>query len=184
MDNNIFNPPQRSSFSLNEKIKLRVWMFVNSTIFYYTPYFSHKVRIFLLRLFGANIAWNCSINRKAIIDQPWNLEMGQLSSIDAGVWILCREKVIIGSKTCIGREVGITSGSHNINSLNFEAINKPVIIGDNVWVINRSYILPGVQIGNWAVIGACSLVNKNVNEHTVVGGNPVAFIQKRDIKLS
>jgi putative colanic acid biosynthesis acetyltransferase WcaF len=181
MDEYTFKPVQRSYFCLFEKIKLRLWMFVNSSIFRYTPYFSHRFRIFLLRLFGAKIAWNCSISRKALIEQPWNLEMKELSSLAEGVWILCREKVFIGSKTCIGKDVGITSGSHNINSLNFEAINKPVFIGDNVWIINRSYILPGVNIGNWAVIAACSLVNRDVNEFTIVGGNPVKIIKKREI---
>jgi putative colanic acid biosynthesis acetyltransferase WcaF len=182
MEEYIYNPVQRSYFSLGEKIKLRLWMFINSTIFRYTPYFSHKYRILLLRLFGAKIAWNCSISRKATIEQPWNLEMGDLASLAEGVWILCREKVLIGSKTCIGKDVGITSGSHNVNSLNFEAVNKPVVIGNNVWIINKSYILPGITIGDWAVIGACTLVNKDVKEFEIVGGNPAKFIKTRKIQ--
>ena len=175
-----FDPVQRSYFSLLDKIKLRVWLGINISIFRYTPYFSHRWRITLLKIFGAKVSWSARISRLAIIEQPWNLEVGHLSSIGDGVWILCREKVSIGEKTVIGRNVGITSGSHDITSTKFIAVNKPVSIGNNVWIINESYVLPGVCVDDGAVVAAKSLVNKNVDKYQVVGGNPIKLIQMRN----
>ena len=92
----------------------------------------------------------------------------------------CREKVSIGEKTVIGRNVGITSGSHDITSTKFIAVNKPVSIGNNVWIINESYVLPSVCVDDGAVVAAKSLVNKNVDKYQVVGGNPIKLIQMRN----
>ena len=56
---------------------------------------------------------------------------------------------------------------------------KPVVIGDDVWIGGRVTILPGVHIGKGAVIGAGSVVTKDVPEFAVVGGNPARIIKYR-----
>ena len=49
---------------------------------------------------------------------------------------------------------------------------KEVIIGDDVWIGSDVTILPGVKIGNHSIIGACSVVTKDVPEYAIVAGNP------------
>ena len=56
---------------------------------------------------------------------------------------------------------------------------EPVVIGNDVWIGARVIILPGVHIGDGCVIGAGSVVTKDVEEYTVVAGNPAKFIRKR-----
>jgi acetyltransferase-like isoleucine patch superfamily enzyme len=58
----------------------------------------------------------------------------------------------------------------------FEA---PITIGKNVWIGTRATILPGVEIGDGVIIGANSLVTKNVMPYTIVGGIPAKFIRDR-----
>ena len=55
----------------------------------------------------------------------------------------------------------------------------PVHIGKNVWIGANSVILPGVTIGNNAVIAAGSIVTKDISEGVIVGGNPARFIKQR-----
>ena len=141
-----------------------------------------RTRVFLLKVFGANIKWNCSINGGAQIIDPWNLTMGNLSSIDDGCCVRCRDKVTIGNRCCISRGVDILTGSHNISSISFEMVTAPVIIQDNVWVATKSMIAKGVTIGEGAVIAAYSNVIKDVAPWTVDGGNPAKFIKNRIIK--
>jgi acetyltransferase-like isoleucine patch superfamily enzyme len=57
--------------------------------------------------------------------------------------------------------------------------NKPVFIGNDVWVGAKSIILPGITIGDGTVIGAGSVVTKNVLPYTIVAGNPARIIRKR-----
>ena len=53
------------------------------------------------------------------------------------------------------------------------------VIGNDVWIGEKVTILPGVHIGDGAIIGACSVVTKNVEPYTIVGGNPAKVIRKR-----
>lgn len=177
-----FNPVQTTPYGAGYKIKSRLWQFINCSIFRFTPFFMRKFRVAILRAFGANIDWSCSINSHATIVDPWNLTMGRLSSIDEECCIRCRGEVIIGEKCCISRGVNLLSASHNIYSPNFEMITSPIKIGDNSWIATKAIIGRGVTIGEGVVIAAGAIVCKDVEPWTVVGGNPAKFIKKRIIK--
>lgn len=180
----IFTPVQTTPYSFKYKLKSRLWNLINSTVFRFTPFFMRRTRIALLKLFGAKIKWNCSINGGAEIIDPWNLSMGDFSSIDKECCIRCRDKVNIGEKCCIARGVEILTGSHNIYSRNFEMITAPIYIENYVWLATGAVIGKGVTIGEGAVVGARAAVFKDVEPWTVVGGNPAKFIKKRVIKDS
>ncbi|MBR3611436.1 MAG: hypothetical protein IKL57_08290 [Oscillospiraceae bacterium] len=62
-------------------------------------------------------------------------------------------------------------------------VEKPVVIGKYVWIGARSTILPGVKIGDGAVIGAASVVTKDVPNGAVVGGNPARIIKYRNMEV-
>ena len=64
----------------------------------------------------------------------------------------------------------------------FEITSKPITIKDNVWVATGAIVLPGVTIGAGAVVAAGSVVVKDVEPWTVVGGNPAKFIKKRELR--
>jgi putative colanic acid biosynthesis acetyltransferase WcaF len=91
-------------------------------------------------------------------------------------------KIQIGEKCCIGKDVYLITGSHSIESPDFNMVTKPIIINDGCWVATGSYILAGVVLGRFSVIGAKSIVNKNTNDFDVVVGNPAKFIKKREFK--
>lgn len=177
-----FKPTQTTPFSILYKIKSRFWGLINSSIFRWTPFFMRKTRIAILRAFGANIDWSCSISRKAEIVDPWNLTMGRQSSLDEECCVRCRNKVTIGKLCCISRGVYILSASHDISSPNFEMVSAPIIVEDNCWIATKAIIGKGVIIGEGAVVGAGACVFKDVEPWTVVGGNPAKFIKMRVIK--
>lgn len=103
------------------------------------------------------------------------------------------EKLIIGNYCSIARNVKfLLGGEHNINNMttfefsvlylkqNLEALtNGPIIIGNDVWIGTGSIILSGTHIGNGAVIGACTVVRRNVPPYAIVVGNPMKIVGYR-----
>jgi len=176
-----FNPVQTNQRPISEKIKQRAWSMINQTVFRWTPWIARKFRRCLCSIMGAELAGDVSLSSKSRIDYPWNLEMGSLSSVGDGVWIYGLDRIVIGKKCCIGDDVRLITGSHSLSRSTFDLVTKPIIICDNVWVATAAIVLPGVTIGEGAVVAAGSVVTKNVEPWTVVGGNPACFIKKRVI---
>lgn len=93
--------------------------------------------------------------------------------------------VQIGSDCMISEQCLIYSHNHKFDRKDIPIgeqgyqEDEPVVIGDDVWVGGRVTILPGVHIGNGAIIGAGSVVTKDVAPHTIVAGNPARFIRAR-----
>lgn len=179
MNNISYTPVQTTPFSVSEKIKQRLWEIIQGTVFRYSPFFARKFRVFLLNLFGAKISYSCSVESTAFIYHPWKLSMGFKSSLGRNSYISCEGGVNIGQYVCVGRDVNILSGSHNISSKLFEMIISPITIKDGAWIATGAYVLPGISIGNSSVVGAASMVTKDVPDNMVAAGNPVRLIKKR-----
>lgn len=97
-------------------------------------------------------------------------------------------KITVGNNCIFGPKTTIWTYNHNYESKIFipydsEDILKEVVIEDNVWVGLSALILPGVRIAEGAVIGAGSVVTKDVPKCAIVGGNPAAVIKYRDTLL-
>lgn len=91
--------------------------------------------------------------------------------------IICGEKIEIGRDVILGRNVTIRDnhGNHYINRAGYKN-TRPVIIGDKAWLGEGCTIMPGVKIGDGAIIGAKSLVVYNVPPHSIVIGNPAKVV--------
>lgn len=122
----------------------------------------NRVRITLLRLFGAQIGSGTLVRHEVKIHWPWKLEIGNHTWIGESAWILNLEPVKIGSNTCISQGVLLCTGSHDRRSPTFEFDNAPITIGDSVWIAARATILRGVNISDGATIGATALVTRDV----------------------
>ena len=179
---NEFQPVQTTPYSFRTKLKIHIWKIVNLTLFRIFPNQMKLPRILLLRWFGATLSSTVNISRTANIDHPWNLTMGHLSSLGDNSWTYCLDRITIGKKSCIGKDVYLITGSHNVHSIDFKQIEAPIIIGDGCWVSTGVYIMPGVSLGNFTVVGAKALVLKSTEVGDIVGGNPAKFIKKREIR--
>lgn len=181
----MFNPIQTNTLSASNKIKNMLWGAINASIFRWSPsHFSifRKFRVALLRLFGANINWSASVHPSAKIEYPWNISMGEISSIGEKTWIYAMAPIIIGSKTCIGKDCYLITGTHDTKSNSFDLVTRPITIGNACWITTRVTILPGVNIGHYSIVGANSTVTHNVEPWTIVGGNPAKPIKKRILR--
>ncbi len=165
----------------SDKIYRLIWRIVS--LFFFTPLslpFFNSWRIFLLRLFGAKIGENCVIHSSVYIPSPKNLIFGSHSAMGPQVQ-LHFGKTIIGSKVTISQRTYLCSASHETTSINTPFKAGTIVIKDFVWIASEAFIMSNVIVGKGAIVGARAAVFKNVNEWTIVGGNPAKFIKKRDI---
>lgn len=107
-----------------------------------------------------SIGKNTVINWNCMLYTTGGLIIGENVSISAGAWLV--------------------TGSHDMNDPHFVDYYKPIVIGNYVWVGMRATILPGVTIGEGAVIMAGAVVTRDVPSFAVVGGVPARVITQRE----
>lgn len=130
---------------------------------------------------GANIAETAEIGIVNINGKKDNLSIGDFSTLGR-VEIALHDKVTIGKYVCINDGVIILSASHDVLDPLWSHKKDSVFIGDYAWIATNAIILPGVNIGKGAVVGAGAVVSKNVNDFAIVIGNPAKEITKKRIE--
>jgi acetyltransferase-like isoleucine patch superfamily enzyme len=88
-----------------------------------------------------------------------------------------------GADVSIGPEASVLTLGHDPRSAAFSDRGGDVVVGDKVWIGYRAVILPGVTIGEGAVVGACAVVTKDVEAYAIVAGNPARTIGERPRNL-
>ena len=95
----------------------------------------------------------------------------------ANAYSLGKIKVLEGAT--ISQEVYLCTGTHDFKDPSFQLITKPITIGKNSFIGARAMILPGVSIGEKVIVGAMSVVSKDIPDHQIVAGNPAKKIGER-----
>jgi putative colanic acid biosynthesis acetyltransferase WcaF len=139
-------------------------------------------RSLLLRLWGAKVGRRCAIAASAKIWAPWNLELGDYVAIASRAEVYNVANIKIGSNVTISQDSYLCTASHDISKLKKPLVFSPLSVEDSAWVTARAIILPGVTVGEGAVVAAGAVVTKDVEPWTVVGGNPAKVIKKRVIR--
>lgn len=144
---------------------------------------SKRIRAFCGKLLLNHCGKNVNIEKGAQFSTQMSL--GDNSGI--GVNATISPYVTIGSNVMMGPECMIYTQNHSFANRQVPMIQqghgefKPVVIGNDVWIGGRVIILPGVHIGDGAVIGAGSVVTKDVPPYAIVGGNPAKVIKERPL---
>jgi len=95
------------------------------------------------------------------------------------VHIALHDRVTIGRRVCINDGAKILTASHDIMAKNWPTISAPITIEDYVWIATDATILPGVTIGRGAVVGASSVVTRDIPDFGIAVGNPARVLDRR-----
>lgn len=142
----------------------------------------HFFRRFIYRLAGVKIGKGSIIHMWTNFFQPKNITIGEDTIIGDHCFLDGRAPLKIGNHVDIASQVLIYNSEHDIESIDFRAIEKPVEIGDYVFIGPRAIILPGVKIGKGVVVAAGAVVTRNIPAGKIVGGVPAEIIGKRKLK--
>jgi acetyltransferase-like isoleucine patch superfamily enzyme len=165
-----------------------------------------RTRAATLRLRGARIAPKTSIGSGVRTRRPWCIDLGTRIEIEHDVFLKIvgddarlvigdhtfigkgseidvMESITIGAHTLIAPNVFITDHTHNASAelrVDEQGVRcAPVVIGSDAWVGTRAVILPGVTIGDGAIVGAGAVVTKNVPAKAIVAGVPARIMGTR-----
>lgn len=118
-----------------------------------------------------------------------SIKIGNNCTIENRFSILCAAPVKIGNHALIASDVLITSENHGINPEETDSYGttmldaKPISIGNGVWIGEKVTIMPGIEIGDRAIVAAGAVVTKTVKPYTIVAGIPAKEIKKYNFEL-
>lgn len=144
----------------------------------------HALRVAILRLWGAKIGSGVTIYHGLEVRAAKNLVIGDNSSIGNDAILDARAGLVIGANVNLSTGVQIWTGQHDWRASDFAYEKAPVRIGDRAWLSARVIVLPGVSIGEGAVLAAGSVATKDVGEFELVGGVPAKHLADRPRDLT
>lgn len=139
-------------------------------------------RWYLVTILGYDIHRTAAIHMGCFFTGR-HLKIASNTVINRNCYLDCRAGITIGTNASISPECYIISSGHDPQSPDFSGKDGPVVIDDYVWLGARAMILPGVILGKGSVAAAGSVVTRNVDAFTIVGGNPAKFIKPRNNDL-
>jgi len=118
-----------------------------------------------------------STHRRTLVTGWGKLRVGDRVFFNDGVFISCVHEINIGNDVAIANDAYLTdSDSHGVEGRRVR--EAPINVGNGVWIGARTIILPGVTIGDRALIAAGAVVTRDVPHDTLVGGNPARVIRE------
>lgn len=148
--------------------------------------FFNLLKSFFIRIQGGTVGKKVVFYPGIKINPAFNITLGDNVDLAWGVLITTGGGVEIGERTLIGYNTQIFSANHIIPKNRGRIFGsghdrqKPVKISNDVWIGAACVILPGITIGEGAIVAAGSVVTKDVEAFSIVGGNPAKLIKYRD----
>lgn len=146
----------------------------------YCIFFPFFIRRILLKISGVKIGHK-SIVQSVRFFSFGKLVIGDNSIINTGCYLDNRRGIYIGNNVVIAHNTKLYTLGHDYNDIEFKTKGSPIYIDDYTVIFSNVLVMPGVHIGRGAVVLSGSVVTRDVDPNTIVGGSPAKVIKKRDI---
>ena len=171
-----------SSFSRSHRLARGLWQLSWLLLARWTPRPLHAWRVLVLRAWGARIGAGCLVYADAVIWVPWQLTMGDGACIGDRAEIYNVAPIALGARAVVSQQALLCAASHDHRRDDFPLTSAPITLGVRAWVAARAIVLPGVTIGDGAVVGAGSVVTRDVAAGCTVAGNPARVLRRAELK--
>lgn len=142
-----------------------------------------EARDALLRRILGDVKGDILIEQPFYCDYGFNISVGKNFFANFNMVVLDEARVVFGDNVFIGPNCGFYTAGHPIDSIERNKgleFARLIIVGNNVWIGANVTVVPGVTIGDNCVIGAGSVVTKDIPDNTVAVGNPCKVIKSID----
>ncbi|HET6243369.1 MAG: colanic acid biosynthesis acetyltransferase WcaF [Bacteroidetes bacterium] len=161
------------------KPKRILWYYVN-LIFFLSPIFpSYKLKVRLLRMFGATIGDGVLIKPSVNIKYPWKLIIYNNVWIGENAWIDNLALVTIGNNVCISQGAMLLCGNHNYKKSTFDLLTGAITIEEGAWIGAKAIVSPGVKCFSHSILTVGSVAVKNLEPFSIYQGNPAVKVRDR-----
>jgi putative colanic acid biosynthesis acetyltransferase WcaF len=168
-----------SPWSSGERWKLLLWELLWPVLCAWTPKPFNPWRLLVLQMFGARIEGTPFVHQRARVQMPWKLILRHRACLGDGAVAYSLGVVDIGEGATVSQEAYLCTGTHDFSSPVLPLQTAPVVIGPGAFIGARAFILPGIRIGARAVVGACSVVTRDVPDGVRVAGNPARILTRK-----
>jgi putative colanic acid biosynthesis acetyltransferase WcaF len=168
-----------SPWSLGNRVLRLLWEFCWTIFCVWTPKPLNQWRLLWLRLFGARIYGSPFVHQRARISIPWNLTMHDGSLLGDRANANTLGEIEIGARATVAQETYLSSGTHDFERQAQPLMVAKITIGEDAFLGARTFVMPGVSIGKRALIGACSVVTRDIEDNVIAAGNPCHVLKVR-----
>lgn len=141
------------------------------------------LRKLLYSLMGMEIGSGSRIMMCCTVTHPWNIRIGENTTINESCYLDGRGGLKIGSNVNISLQSMLITGTHDHKSLTFDYYTEPITVKNGVWLGARSMILNGCYIGDNSIVSAGSVLSprSTVEPNTIVSGSPAKVVKRRKL---
>ncbi|WP_051777399.1 acyltransferase [Pseudorhizobium pelagicum] len=144
------------------------------------------VRVPIFRMMMERFGKESFIDYKTFIRYPWKVSIGNRVAVNRSCEFYpslatAEGRIVLHDGVVLGPAVKMFAATHDYSHLDLPDTSAPIIVEKFAWIGGGAIILPGVTIGEGAVIGAGSVVTRNIEAYTVNAGNPARLIKRRDL---
>ena len=163
-------------------VKQLAWWFAGQPLVrsHWVPF--SRVKVAVLRAFGARIGNGVRVKPGVRVKFPWRLTVGDHVWIGEDVWIDNLAPVTLGSHVCVSQGAYLCTGSHDWGRDSFDLITRPIVVEDGAWVAAFARVGPGVTVGRGAVLTLGGVAVKSLEPGMVHAGDPAGVVKARKIR--
>ncbi len=160
-------------------IAFMLWHLVKAIVFMSSIPYPVRLKVLLLRLFGARVGRGVVIRPRVNIHLPWRLTVGNYCWIGEDTGILNMAPVVLKDNVAIAHRVYIATGNHNFKDSKMSYLNAPTTIERGVWIASCVFVGPGVVVGEHCVLCAAAVVTRSTEPWAIMRGNPAQRVGTR-----
>ncbi|WP_156819947.1 DapH/DapD/GlmU-related protein [Synechococcus sp. PCC 7336] len=171
-----------SPWPLHHRLRVLLWATCWTLLCSWTPKPLNRWRVWVLKRFGCKVMGSVFVHQRARIQIPWHVTLHDRACIGDRANLYSLGEIELGERTVVAQECYLCTGTHDFSIRSYPLMTAKIAIGKDVFLGARTFVLPGLTVGDGALVGACSVVTKDLPSWQVCAGNPCKPVKPRQFE--